>query len=67
MEAVDGVVLGWANSVRIAPEPEGLQPQQPSEGASVAQHDAERFKLDKSVGAWSGFTTRYSSLGTEGR
>ena len=71
LDDVDGVVQGWASSVRIAPEPSGSAGIETNESSSaditVAQLDAEKFRLDKSVGAWSVFTGRFSSLGTEGR
>lgn len=72
LDNVDGVVQGWASSVRIAPEHSAAAgdettDESSSAGITVAQLDAEKFRLDKSVGAWSVFTSRYSSLGTEGR
>ena len=68
LEDIDGVVQGWASSVRMAPAPdEESSEQRQSDKPTPAQLDAERFQLHPSVEEWSTFTTRFSSLGSAGR
>ena len=65
---IDGVLQGWASGVLLSARAQGMEPkQQAPRGPTPAELDSERFQLDESVSEWQSFTTRFSSIGSEGR